>query len=88
MNAVDSMLAGGTASITAHVAAIHDTPEISPYITQILVPLIAAVLVPYLKDLAAIHIKSLKDRLAKRKRGKKNDKNDPDPPQTSLSLAA
>lgn len=62
----DSILAmaGGVAAGTY---VTQTTPGTDPWITQILVPFVAAVLVPFFKELSLIGIKYFKQKLATRK---------------------
>lgn len=71
MNAIDSLTAGGTAAIAGTITTNVETFQgYSPLVTQIVIPLIAAIIVPYLKDLTTIHIKYLKDKLIRKKPSK------------------
>jgi hypothetical protein len=62
----DSILAmaSGTA-VGTYVA--HTSPGANPWMTQILMPFLGAVLVPFLKELSIIGIKYFKQKLATRK---------------------
>lgn len=70
MNSTDSLLsiaaAAGTATYT------HDG-SMSPWITQVIIPIIAGVVAPVLKELGTLAIATLKARIAERKKQRRND---------------
>lgn len=64
-NINDSLLAmAGGAAAGTYVA--QTTPGTDPWVTQILVPFLGAVLVPFFKELSMFAIKYLKDKHAKK----------------------
>ncbi len=71
MNAIDSLTAAGTAAVTGTLTTNLPTFQgYNPLVTQIIIPLVAAIIVPYFKDLTSIHIKYLKEKLTRKKGSK------------------
>jgi hypothetical protein len=71
MNVTDSLTAAGTAAITGTITTnVEHFQGYNPIVTQILVPLVAAIIVPFLKDLSKVYITFLKDKLKRKKPSK------------------
>lgn len=60
-------LVGGVATGTM---AVNSNPEINPVIAQIVMPLIGAIVVPFLKDLSLIAIAAIKRRIEQKRKNK------------------
>ena len=61
---IDSLLAFSSGSATAMYQA-QNPSSVNPLVSQILIPLVGAVLVPFLKDLSLLAIKALSAKMKK-----------------------
>lgn len=69
-HAVDTALAL-TGGITTGSVMVATNPGINPWVAQIVMPIVGAIVVPFLKDLSLIAIAALKRKWETKKKNKK-----------------